>query len=76
MNDVLRNVLCLIHNNVGAEDAPWMNRIACKYTSVGGLVNKMEVDKKQNKRPTTVSRTFFSLWINMFWGYKSFIRII
>ena len=31
MNDVLRNVLCLIHNNVGAEDAPWMNRIACKY---------------------------------------------
>ena len=32
MNNVLRNVLGLIHNNIGAEDAPWMNRIACKCT--------------------------------------------
>ena len=26
----------------------------------------MEVDKKQNKQRTTVSWTFFSLWINVF----------
>ena len=28
MNQVLGNVLKLIRNNIGAIDAPWMNRIA------------------------------------------------
>ena len=32
MNNVLRNVLRLIHNNIGTCDAPWMNRIACMYS--------------------------------------------
>lgn len=31
MNGVLGNVLKLIKNNIGSEDAPWMNRIASMY---------------------------------------------
>ena len=34
MNSVLGNVLKLILNNIGAEDAPWMNRIASKFKYV------------------------------------------
>ena len=31
MNSVLGNVLKLIRNNIGSDDAPWMNRIAGLY---------------------------------------------
>ena len=34
MNTVLKNVLKLILGNVGTLDAPWMNRIASKWTFV------------------------------------------
>ena len=36
MNGVLGNVLSLIGNNIGTDDAPWMNRIAgdvCRHSS-------------------------------------------
>ncbi|KAL4238125.1 Ryanodine receptor 2 [Mactra antiquata] len=36
MNRVLGNVLHLIYNNVGAEDAPWMNRIASRVQPIIG----------------------------------------
>ncbi|XP_053408017.1 ryanodine receptor-like isoform X6 [Mercenaria mercenaria] len=36
MNTVLGNVLRLIYNNIGAEDAPWMNRIASRVQPIIG----------------------------------------
>ena len=42
MNTVLKNVLKLILGNVGTLDAPWMNRIASKWTFVIVVVNDLQ----------------------------------
>ena len=31
LNNVLKNILMLIHNNLGTEEAGWMKRIAGKF---------------------------------------------
>jgi hypothetical protein len=42
MNTVLKNVLKLILGNVGTLDAPWMNRIASKWTFIIVVVSDLQ----------------------------------
>jgi hypothetical protein len=47
MNTVLKNVLKLILGNVGTLDAPWMNRIASKWTFIIVVVSDLHVSDFQ-----------------------------
>jgi len=61
MNRVLGNVLHLISNNIGAENAPWMNTIACKYLFYLLLINLIQL-----------YRTKFRFRIRMTWKSTNF----